>query len=96
MADLLKVKRECGIEQQSSIYSDTTETERFCRIYNHLFDCLNTCHLYEAEHKRNEALKAYSSKDDPRLKVHLHYTREFCVTAFLCFIVVREGISALH
>ena len=62
------MKRETRTDQEPPIYSDTSETETFCRKFNYLFDCMNTRHLYEAKHKRNEALKAYSSKEDPRLK----------------------------
>ena len=63
------MKRELKEEEQHSIYSDTTETETFCRMFDYLFDCMNTHYLYEAEHKRKEALGPYCSVDDPRLKI---------------------------
>ena len=69
MADSFKFFRTLDYSETSSIYSDTLETERFCRMFNCLFDCLNTRNLYEGEHKRNENLNAYTSKDDHRLKV---------------------------
>ena len=69
VADLLKMQREAREDLCQSVYKDMTETECFCRMFNYLFDCLNTRHLYEAEHKRNDALLSYTSPDDPRLKV---------------------------
>ena len=70
VADLFQYFRKIEPPEAGSVYKDTSETERFCRIFNHLFDCLNTRNLYEADHKRNPALKPYTSKDDERLKVH--------------------------
>ena len=70
VADSFKACRELEISCASqSIYSDTTETERFCRIFNRLFDCMNTRNLYESDQKRNDDLKPYTCKDDTRLGV---------------------------
>jgi hypothetical protein len=69
VADLLKTFRELSTDNQStSIFDDTTETERFCRIFNRLFDCFNTRHLYEAQQKRNDDLAPYTKKYDIRLQ----------------------------
>ena len=57
-------------EAPQTIYQDTSETEKFCRTFNRLFDCLNTKHLYESSKKRNEDLMAYTDIDDPRFKVN--------------------------
>ena len=43
-----------------------------------LFDCFNTRHLFEAEHKRNDALLPYTSKEDSRLKVRLYSYMQVC------------------
>uniref|UniRef100_A0A1X7TZ77 Uncharacterized protein n=2 Tax=Amphimedon queenslandica TaxID=400682 RepID=A0A1X7TZ77_AMPQE len=68
VADMFKTLRKSKEKQDTSIYDDTTETEKFCRYFNYLFDCLNTRQLYEAEDKRNDAMLPYKSKDDLRLK----------------------------
>ena len=59
-------------QQYQSVYKDTSETERFCQMFKYLFDCLNTRHLLEAEHKHNDTPLPYKSKDDSRLKVFLY------------------------
>lgn len=53
----------------ASLVDDTTETERFCRIFNKWFDCMNTRSIIEGHIKRNEDLHPYSSPDDERLQV---------------------------
>lgn len=53
----------------ASLVDDTTETERFCRIFNKWFDCMNTRSITEGHIKRNEDLHPYSSPDDERLQV---------------------------
>ena len=78
MADMLKMQRETMEQQYQSVYKDTSETKRFCRMFNYLFDCLNTRHLFEAEHKRNDTLLPYKSKDDSRLKV--------CLYIYMCML----------
>ena len=75
---MFKTLRESKDNQDESIYDDTTETEKFCRYFNYLFDCLNTRQLYEAEHKRNDAMLPYKSKDDLRLKVTSFSTTCIC------------------
>lgn len=47
-----------------SQYQDTNETEKFCRMFNRLFNCLNTRNLYEPDQKRNDDLRP-----DTRLEV---------------------------
>ena len=61
--------RQLETTSASTIYKDTTETEKFCRMFNQLFDCFNTRHLIEAVQKVNSDLMPYKSKDDDRLKV---------------------------
>ena len=53
----------------SSIYKDTSETEKFCLVFNKLFDCFNVRHPYEAVQKANDDLRPYTDANDIRLKV---------------------------
>ena len=53
----------------SSLLNDTMETEKFCRIFDKFFDCMNTRCLQEAGQKRKPDLQPYRSPDDSRLKV---------------------------
>ena len=69
VADMFKTFRELDSDD-NGVYSDTSETEKFCRMFNRFFDCLNTRNLFEATQKRNEDLRAYRYPDDDRLKVH--------------------------
>ena len=78
MAGMLKMQRETMEQQYQSVYKDTSETERFCQMFKYLFDCLNTRHLLEAEHKHNDTLLPYKSKDDSRLKV--------CLYIYMCML----------
>lgn len=47
---------------------DTTETERFCRMFDRFFDCLNTRCIQEVQQKRKADLQPYYSSSDSRLK----------------------------
>ncbi len=53
----------------SSLLSDITETERFCRMFDKFFDCMNTRCIQESKHKRKPDLRPYYSPNDSRLKV---------------------------
>ena len=46
-----------------------TEIERFIRIFDKLFDCLNVRDLHQWVQKRKPDLKPYSKVDDARFKV---------------------------
>jgi hypothetical protein len=50
-------------------YEDSTETEKFCRIFNKLFDCFTTRSLEEFQQKRNNDLAPYKDANDERLFV---------------------------
>lgn len=51
------------------IDQDTTETERFVRIFDRFFDMLNTRCLEEGIQKIKPDLHPYRSSEDKRLKV---------------------------
>ena len=48
---------------------DTTETERFIRMIDRFFDCLNVRSLNKGGRKLKPALQPYRNCDDERLKV---------------------------
>ena len=68
VADAFSVCR--AMQPSGDVVNDTTETEKFCRVFNKLFDCFNSRSLEEAAQKRNEDVDCYRSASDPRLKVH--------------------------
>lgn len=73
VADGLVVCRELKIPSNlSPLLSNTTETEKFCRMFDKFFDCLNTRSLLEATRKRKPDLKPYFSSKDSRLEVSYH------------------------
>ena len=47
----------------------TTETEKFVRKFDRLFDCLNVRSLSASNTNKKDDLKPYTSPDDSRLKV---------------------------
>jgi hypothetical protein len=77
-----------------TIYEDTTETEKFCRIFNKLFDIFNARHLNEATRKRNDNLKPYTDLNDERLKV-LYLMQHYSFTYLLMNVVVRERVFGI-
>lgn len=66
-ADAFASMRE--LEPENSLWQQTVETERFCRVFDKFFDCMNTRNLEEAKKKRKPDLSGYFSGDDSRLKV---------------------------
>ena len=48
---------------------DTTETEKFCRMFDKFFDIFNTRSVDEHKIKRKPNLRPFYNKDDERLKV---------------------------
>ena len=50
--------------------TDTSETEKFCTIFDKFFDIMNTRSIDEGQRKRKPDLNPFYSTDDPRLKVH--------------------------
>lgn len=67
MADSFDVMRK--LEPGSSVWKNTVETERFCRLFDQFFDCMNTRNLDEGWKKRKPNLRPYFSSEDPRFKV---------------------------
>ncbi len=49
--------------------TDTVETQRFTRMFDQFFDCLNVRHPDVHIKRRKPNLKPYSRPDDERLKV---------------------------
>ena len=49
--------------------SSTTETEKFVRIFDKFFDCVNVRAIGEVATKRKPNQEVYKSPDDIRLKV---------------------------
>lgn len=78
MADSFSVLRDVE-GTPSCIDKDTSETEKFCRIFNRVFDCFNTRHPYESLQKVNDDLKPYDDPNDARLQVYtsLSHTHTF-------------------
>ena len=52
--------------------TETVETQKFVRIFDRFFDCLNTRHPKEGILKRKPDLSPYRSLSDTRLKVCLY------------------------
>ena len=48
---------------------DTTETEKFCQMFDKFFDICNTCSVDEHKIKRKPNLCPFYNEDDERLKV---------------------------
>ena len=48
---------------------DTSETEKFIRLMDTFFDCLNVRSLNEGDRKRKPNLKPYREASDERFKV---------------------------
>ena len=65
VADRFKTMRELKVTT-----TETSETEKFCRIFNKFFDIFNTRSLDEGRIKKNPDLNPFKEEDDPRLKVH--------------------------
>ena len=64
VADGFKTMRELKVTT-----TETSETEKFCRIFNKFFDIFNTRSLNEGRVKKNPDLYPFK-EDDSRLKVH--------------------------
>lgn len=64
VADGFKTMRELKVTT-----TDTSETEKFCRIFNKFFDLFNTRSLEEGRIKKNPNLNPFKEEDDPRIKV---------------------------
>ena len=67
VADTFSTLRE--LEPDTSLWKGTKETERFCRMFDRFFDCLNTRNLTESMKKRKPDLRAYFSEKDSRFEV---------------------------
>ena len=46
-----------------------SETEKFCRMFDKFFDCLNTRRIGEGKEKRKPDLDPYTSINDKRFAV---------------------------
>ena len=64
MANTFQALRELKISQ-----TDTTATEKFCRMFDKFFDIFNTRAIEEADRKRKPDLKPFYSSRDERLEV---------------------------
>ena len=64
MANGFKALKDLNLMVQNS-----TETERFCRMFDDFFDMFNTRSVNEAKRKRKPNLSPYYNRDDPRLDV---------------------------
>lgn len=62
---------------------DTKETERFVRLFDKLFDCLNVRSVNEAITKKKPNLKPYKSATDERLKVS--HTWDMCCSKWFLY-----------
>ena len=51
---------------------DTFETERFVRLFDRFFDCLNTRHPDAGFHARKPDLNPYRTTKDTRLTVYIY------------------------
>ncbi len=49
--------------------SNLRETERFVRLFDRFFDCMNVRNFTEAIYQRKPDLRPYRRSDDPRLSV---------------------------
>lgn len=67
VADAFAVCRD--LAEPGSLLHKTAETEKFCRLFDKFFDCLNTRSIDEAKYKRKPDLRPYYSAKDSRLKV---------------------------
>jgi hypothetical protein len=65
------------LEPEKQLWKDTVATEKFCRMFDRFFDCLNTRNLDEAKFKRKPDLRAYFKPTDSRLKVSFPYVWVF-------------------
>ena len=72
--------------------TDTSATEKFCRIFNKFFDIFNTRSINEGKFKKNHDLDPFSKEDDPRLKVH-SIVKDF--KEYQLSIVVERNFSNL-
>ena len=56
---------------------ESTETQRFVKMFDKLFDCLNVRHPTEHIHKRKPFLRPYTSKEDDRFDVRMYIPINF-------------------
>ena len=62
-----------GLTHRGFNYRESTEsTEKFIRMCNQLFDCLNVCNTLEGQIKRKPGLDSYIDRNDWRIKVFLN------------------------
>lgn len=66
------------------------ETERFVRIMNKFFDCLNVRCTTEYIKERNPDRKPYHDESDERLRVSLIYCFNFRILDYFWFVVVTR------
>lgn len=62
-----------------SYYGDpeTKATEKFCRVMDRFFDCLNVRCMDAWKEKKKSDLKPYTDPNDKRLKVLLHDNKHY-------------------
>ena len=54
--------------------ANTTETEKFCKMFDRFFDIFNTRAIGEADRKRKPDLKPFYTSTDERLEVICCYS----------------------
>ena len=70
---------------------ETVETEKFVRLFDKFFDCLNVRCVSASIHRRKPDLRPYRSPDDPRLKVSkLLFTNWIKITITFLAVADRE------
>ncbi len=72
-----------GLCMQGSV--DTFETQRFVRMMDKLFDCLNVRHPKVYLKRRKHNLKPYEDADDARLNVRLKWQHTIYNTLYTHF-----------
>ena len=76
VADSFKTVRQ--LNPENDFWKQTIETEKFCRMFDKFFDCLNTRNLDEAKQKRKQDLRGYFKPNDKRLDVRIILFLLFC------------------
>jgi len=77
-----------------SYYGDpaTKATEKFCRLMDRFFDCLNVRCMDAWREKKKNDLKPYTDPNDERLKVAMIASINYCnIISMHAWIVVRRG-----
>lgn len=77
------------------LQDNTKETEKFVRMFDKFFDCLNGRNLKEHILRRKPNLKPYFSSSDGRLEVQFARYRSLRIAITLNFAVAIERLPRL-